>query len=72
MHIFYLHRCSRFLVQNYQYWNRRIFTKIIIFVKKYLIIEQLNNFLTREDDLNRDKNLATLLGVTPWESLLFL
>lgn len=49
-----------------------IFTKIVIFVKKYLIIEQLNNFLTREDDLNRDKNLATLLGVTPWRSPLFL
>lgn len=49
-----------------------IFTKIVIFVKKYLIIEQLNNFLTREDDLNRDKNLATLLGVTPWGSPLFL
>lgn len=36
------------------------------------MIEQFNNFFTREDDLNRDKNLATLLDVTPWGSLRFL
>lgn len=36
------------------------------------MIEQFNNFFTREDDLNCDKNLATLLDVTPWGSPRFL
>lgn len=36
------------------------------------MIKQFNNFFTREDDLNHDKNLATLLDVTPWGSPHFL